>query len=464
MNQKNADTADNSLTLLSKKIEEKLGWGTIDDWTERNFQALGDQLERTTGERMSITTLKRAMGRISRKSLPHPRTLDSMAKFAGYQDWTDYQMVVQEETAQDVSETDTESKKATSESILQEEETASPLTPSEKASYSKWLITALLVALVISCLYIFSLSHTVSKLQILTIKEGIEEIDTLQNTSTGTGEIKVSYTDYDYEKGQFIINIAYYVPNINLSNVNLIKFDNKLEYLSVSENKKQGVATHTYTEPGIYAVKIFSNKQTVAQKTIVIPTKDWTGYLILDKKDNDKKYIFDTRKSNRSDLKAMLADRHDRFWTSYRNFKDFATEHDKFVLQTRFRNIALNNETRDGNSYLEILGDQNKIRIQMANRHSNGGFYQIFSEQKHEVKGDSPLAFKSDLSNWQELIIENNDKHITVKLGDQMLYETTYKQSIGIIKGFNFTFAGLGEIDYLKIYDLNSKLVYAEEF
>ena len=99
----------------------------------------------------------------------------------------------------------------------------------------------------------------------------------------------------------------------------------------------------------------------------------------------------------------------------------------------------------------------------MSNPSAKTGFFQVFSEQKEQVKS-GPLAFRADLSQWQELTIENRNKHLTIKLGDKVLYQTTYEQPLGAVKGFLFNFTGLGEIDYLNMYNLDDKLVYKEEF
>lgn len=480
MNQKSPDTADNHLAWLAVKIEEKLGWGNVSDWTERNFQALGDLLEKETGERMSITTLKRAMGRISRKSLPHPRTLDGLAQFMGFEDWTQYSFAAQQEANLKSENTEPPADKEDTSppnnqtAIVQNTDDSEAddetLTKEDVSSFfqSKWLLATLIAIVVIAVAYIFSLRQTLKDLQKLTVATEIQTDSSLipasQIPDEQRGEIKVSYNDYDYDKNNFVVSVSYYIPDINLTNINLIKFEGEMNYLNINEESKQGVATHTYTKPGIYHIKVFSNKRTMAQKTIVIPTRDWTGYIYFDKKESENYELFDTRKNSQFKLKERLDDKHIRFWTSYQNFKDFPTATDRFIIKTRFRNTALNNETRDGNSYLEILGDENIIRVQMANTNSNGGFYQVFSEQKYKVKSGSPLAFKADLSEWQELVIENNDKHLTVRLGDKTLHQTTYTESIGGIRGFEFTFAGLGEVDYLKIYSLENKLLYSEEF
>lgn len=493
---KNPDTY--YLERLSKEIEEKLGWGRIDDWSERNFQELCDLLEQQTNERVSITTLKRIMGRLERKNNPHLRTLNSIATFVGYDGWPHYKSVTntgtegQKMPAEPTEETPPEEiiSKATdpiTDQPIDEREITPPVASAQtniypnqqtkKPAWRKWLRAAELsiVALALGYLVYSFLNRdkpdnrqTNTNKDVNTEAEGNtvavspDETKNDDTTPNKKNVIDLSYSRFDYDKNEFVVNLKYYLPDIKMTNVNLIRFDERLNYLNINEDSKQGTATYTYHKPGIYQVKIFSNKQTLAERSIVIPTKDWLGHLHFSGKEL-KSIPFDVRQNGREELAALATDKHMRLWTNYRYFHNFSISGEAFILKTKFRNTPANNETRDGNTFIEVLGDGNKIRIQLANKSSSTGFFQVFSEQKEQVK-TGPFAFRANLSDWQQLTIQNRNKELTIKLGNRVLHQTTYTQPIGVIKGFVFSFTGLGEIDYLKIYDLEEQLVYSEEF
>ena len=69
------------------QIEQQLGWGSVETWSGADFEALSDRILAATGVRLSPTTLKRVWGRIRYAGSPSPTTLDTLAAFAGYDNW-----------------------------------------------------------------------------------------------------------------------------------------------------------------------------------------------------------------------------------------------------------------------------------------------------------------------------------------------------------------------------------------
>ena len=81
-----------SSTLVST-IEEHLGWGRIKDWSNYDFEKLSEIIQSETGVSLSITTLKRVLGRINYPHAPSTTTLNALAQFLGYDDWRAFQQV-----------------------------------------------------------------------------------------------------------------------------------------------------------------------------------------------------------------------------------------------------------------------------------------------------------------------------------------------------------------------------------
>jgi hypothetical protein len=69
------------------QIEKKLGWGPRSDWTNYDFEKLSEAISDSTGITLSISTLKRLWGRVAYNNVPALNTLNTLARFAGYDDW-----------------------------------------------------------------------------------------------------------------------------------------------------------------------------------------------------------------------------------------------------------------------------------------------------------------------------------------------------------------------------------------
>jgi hypothetical protein len=69
------------------QIEHKLAWGPHTDWTNYDFEKLSETISDATGVTLSISTLKRLWGKVTYKNVPALNTLNTLARFAGYEDW-----------------------------------------------------------------------------------------------------------------------------------------------------------------------------------------------------------------------------------------------------------------------------------------------------------------------------------------------------------------------------------------
>jgi len=73
-------------------------------------------------------------------------------------------------------------------------------------------------------------------------------------------------------------------------------------------------------------------------------------------------------------------------------------------------------------------------------------------------------ALGTDPYEWQTLRIMNEDKHTTIFLNGSPVHELAYTKDFGDVKGMIFTFTGPGAVDYVRMRDLQGKMVYGDEF
>lgn len=83
----------NNIELLQqccRLIEEKLGWGSSDNWQNQDFEALSSRIFDHTQVALSVSTLKRVWGKVKYDNFPALTTLNTLAIFAGYEHWRDF--------------------------------------------------------------------------------------------------------------------------------------------------------------------------------------------------------------------------------------------------------------------------------------------------------------------------------------------------------------------------------------
>ena len=69
-------------------IEAKWQRGASAEWKSYDFEKLSMDICESTGVSLSISTLKRVFGKVSYTNLPSVHTLNTLARFVGYEDWT----------------------------------------------------------------------------------------------------------------------------------------------------------------------------------------------------------------------------------------------------------------------------------------------------------------------------------------------------------------------------------------
>ncbi len=84
---------------------------------------------------------------------------------------------------------------------------------------------------------------------------------------------------------------------------------------------------------------------------------------------------------------------------------------------------------------------------------------------QHYQGETSDLTFLAlDLSEWNILRIEVEDKNAAVLLNNVKVYEETYEQTSGEIKGLQFRFKGSGMVDDVLLTSVKNDTVYYDDF
>jgi hypothetical protein len=76
-----------TIEQLLKIIEQRLDWGEADTWQSKDFENLNLLIFEKTKISLSASTLRRIWGRVEYHHLPSTTTLDTLARFAGFESW-----------------------------------------------------------------------------------------------------------------------------------------------------------------------------------------------------------------------------------------------------------------------------------------------------------------------------------------------------------------------------------------
>ena len=222
----------NRVAACVESIEQKLDWGTSNDWKTQDFERLSQLISQETGIVLSVTTLKRLWGKIKYDSKPNSSTLDALAKFVGAKNWRSFRQPPKKVVA------------------------TKPIKRTKRTHFNfswNWNFFGLFCLLGIG-IYAFTLlpNHSVdpSKFHFKSRKIA----DGLPNAVV-----------FEYDATQ-----AKAGDKIEIQQ----NWDTRRR-TTVDRNKK--VLTSTYYTPGFFEAKLLVNNQIVKEQDVFIPSQGWLG-------------------------------------------------------------------------------------------------------------------------------------------------------------------------------------------
>ena len=232
--------------------------------------------------------------------------------------------------------------------------------------------------------------------------------------------------------------------------------------------------THVYSVPGLLTAEVRTRKQLLTNPLkVFVPTNGWQALVHYFGKDDIERYypvpfegnvtdgVFHASRKNLSDVginpSEIVILRIDNYIKTGKNG-------DSFHLKSRFKNGSFWPGVRCYSVYYTIQGELGQINFKFVGEGCSGYAKYKLSE-KHNYGGGTDLSdFAIDLQNWSDLEVTNKEKHVTVKLGDSVVLNDSYKKSIGEILGITVYFHGSGSVDYIHLNDANNAAIFCEEF
>lgn len=425
------------LEICKTKIEGKYHLGNGDRrLKQRDFEYLIDLIEETSGTKLSISTLKRLWRETSRQN-PHPATLDALVSILGYKDWLDFKVENAPRKKSPVTE-----KPATAESH------------GSGVSFISALLkrkTALITAGFLVVLAMIIISFTSKDIVTPADAEGV--LFSVNNTvETGVPTTVVFSYDLNEIKAEKFYIQQDWDPN------------NRQEI-----DPSSGYFTSVYYYPGFHKARLLADETVLKTEDVFIRTKGWLT--VAEHSDDDQPVylaadsLVDGTLSVQEETLLENGMNMDRFVGSgYINIGDFGNlDGHNFKSQTRFKNRPLSNSPCPFVQFT-IHTEANIYFLQFTAAGCVGKLELMIGEKFISGNDNDLTAFGADLSEWQELSLNIEDKFATVFLNDEHIYETRFEDDFGKVVGVDYRFSGLGDVDYLRFRNPDDTIIYEEDF
>lgn len=416
-------------------LETKLDWGPIADWGQRDFQQLSDLIEQQTHVVVSVTTLKRALGRIEYKGLPYTVTLNALAKVLGYKDWLDYKL-----------------------GKVQEAQLPLPLKRDINKTPSRfWVgfLSGLLLATTLAGLLYWQVGFSTIYLR------------NTANTYQGPNLLTVSpYKYVDTLPAHFYF--TYTIPPDYRDNLNIIRFEGRIDKpvrMLQPDSSGKGEVAITVPYAGLYDAKIFSNRSVLGKQVFMVPNKTWTAKI---GKDENYRSVSTTRQNgllmiDRNSAVFQRVDTTIDILTELLRVNEFNTTADDMVLECRIRCPSANINGHQPKITLRGRTDQMPFHITFDASETALNIYNQISD--HIVnKENQRKNFQVKLGDWSYIKLVVKDKKANIYLNDRLVYSCNYTKPLGKLYELNLSARGLPELDVIRLKDGAGKLTYEDDF
>lgn len=404
-------------------IETRLAWGTSEDWTNYDFSKLSDEVHNRTQVRLSVTTLKRLWGKLKYDNDPTLTTLNTLARFAGFDDWRTYcqKVVIAEPVPVEAS------------AIKQQQ--------SHQRLSGYWFLTIIPLALIA----IYSLTATreqTGKLDPIDFEFRADKVKT---------EGVPNSVVFNYEASAAETDSVFIVQTWDITRKKLVA-------------KSNHVHSAIYYYPGFFNTKLIADGQIVKTHDLWITSDGWLALIEQESVPlyfKKEEFTFNDRiEINEGNLKKYNLALHPnapglRFFNQ-RDLGDIMN--DNFIFETSVRTEFNDGAGACQSVYVLIQCKNDIIYIPLSAKSCVGELVLYYSGQLVKSTDADLSKFGSDLREWTTLRVETVNKHVTCYVNGEKAYELDFPNMPTGIVGLQYRFAGVGAVKDTK-FEWGEKVV-----
>jgi hypothetical protein len=418
---------DALLLKVRKLVESKVGWGSSDEWTNQDFISLSEKIFQQTNVSLSHVTLKRLWGKVKYDSLPNTHTLNTLAKFVGFENWRDFKS------------------KDTNEVLAQPIELpqSTPTLSTSRGNNKLKTLVFLAILVALGCCFLFFYS-----------KSPLYSDDYSFSSTKVISEGVPNSVIFDYD--------ATRAPEDSV--IIQQSWDKKLQ-TKVPKNKHQHTSIYYY--PDFYRAKLIVAGEIVKEHSLLIKTDGWLTVVatspvpVYFKKEDaiaDGKIHLPIDKIQSQNISLQPISP----VVVYSNVHDYGELYSSdFIFETLLKNDYSEGASVCQKTNIYLLCEGTAIGIPLCAKGCVSDADLLFTKHFYSGKQKDLSAFGVDFSDFIKVRIETKNDHAKIFVNDTLSYEVDDIVKAKII-GIDYTFQGTGTVEYVKLW--NDNLLFDEQF
>lgn len=282
---------------------------------------------------------------------------------------------------------------------------------------------------------------------------------TLNDIPCNDGAYFLEASTYSVEPGEAVL-LSYGVNP--LGNNNVLHFGNGQ---STPLQNTEGAVEVVFDHPGVYRPYIRIDGQTVAQIAIQVRSCGWFGFVRSNNnyRETNEDLCDLVSGDGRMYLPPALSEQF-YYWTNYENIRDFPVQGDAATLEARIKVPQNEGGISCYDPQITIHGTEGRATARWMQ--PNCSYYSGIGAGNTYLAGSSTdlESLTADFSDWRILKIELGGQTISAFIDDELRYQVAYEGEVGNVIGLSFTAKGSSSLDWIRLYQGQSGLVYEENF
>lgn len=402
-------------------IENRLNWGPGSDWKGYDFEKLSIEIQEATAVVLSVTTLKRLWGKLKYTNVPTATTLNTLAKFAGYQDWRTFkhkepleypESPVPEGAMTEVSVKEKKIRKT-----------------SEKWKY--WLLGFFSVLVMITGLLLLSNMNTTISIDASAYKFSSNKIKT-----AGVPNSVI----FNYDAAAARTDAVFISQSWDVSR-------------KVAVSRQKNIYSAIYYNPGYYRAKLIIENQIVKEHDLMISSDGWMAMIY---KDGNVPLYFkkeEVLKDHRIEVnEELLSSYHLPLQPSlpalrFYNVQDMGgIKNDHFIFETSLKSDFSKGTAACQRLEVLIMCKNDVIIIPLSSKGCVGDLSLYAAGTEVQSKDADLSKFGCDLDQWVALRVESKNRHLRFFINGEQAYSVTFPNEPSDIIGLQYRFSGTGAV------------------
>ena len=399
---------------LQRALENKLDWGSADQWHSSMFNDLSDAIFKESSVMLSPVTLKRFFRVVNHKGSPSITTLDTLSRFLGFENYRSFK----------VSSSKNSSK-------------ARKKIPRRSFYITVGFLLALSIGLIIS--------NTLPKEIIL-----LEEIKFSSRPLTNTYPNTVIF-DFD-------------LANVSSNELRIQQYWDASKTIVLKE--QQTLASGIYYFPGYFRAKLIAGDQILKEHELFLKSDGWLG--LIEYEPIPKYFEPQQDQTGRLQLPELLQeevrDSKEPLITSFHYIDDLGNiSADNFSLTSSIKTLFNEKWAVCNATSIYIIGSKGAMIVPVSKLGCSSDNKLMLNDIYRNGKEFDLSAFSADLSALHQLTVSVTDQHFEMSIDGRVVFQTDYYQPMGKLVGIRYKFVGIGTVQNFTLSDQNGELVLLDK-